>query len=96
MPADPLEPIRQKFRVRCGQDLKVLRETRADPAQTFGEDCKLVIHRLSGMAGSLGYGELSRLARTIDDAFARDQTPLPEDLDRLAKELSAIAIVAGV
>lgn len=95
MPPDPLEALRHRFRRRCLDDLHTLRGALADPARAPDSTFATAMHRLSGAAGSFGYRELSRLAAVVDDELAQARTPTPANLERLERELEAVASLAG-
>lgn len=93
---DRLEALRQRFRKRCAEDLLALRAARSRLGGLAEEDMAFRIHRLAGLAGSLGYGELSRLAGLLDDQMScRD--PLDEAaVDPLEAELARVAASPAV
>lgn len=64
MNADAFAALKLKFRARCADDLAVL--SAAAPGAAAGADLRQRIHRLAGMAGSLGFDELGRMARAVD------------------------------
>ncbi len=78
-----LTDLRRRFRLRCGEDLAMLRMMRQAPADLASPEFGVLVHRLSGAAGSFGYDELSRLARVIDDMLTLKTAPGADDLDRL-------------
>lgn len=83
MSVDPMIDLRRRFRLRCGEDLAVLRAARGTPAGLASEEVSVVVHRLSGASGSFGYAALGRLARVIDEALAHGSAPCADDLERL-------------
>lgn len=95
MPSDPLEALRHRFRTRCLDDLHALRGVLAGPARAQDNAFATAMHRLSGAAGSFGYHDLSRLAAVVDDELAQARTPTLASLERLERELAAVASLAG-
>lgn len=92
MAADPLEALRLRFRTRCSADLEAVRVVLAEPARLPDNTFATAMHRLSGAAGSFGYGELSRLAAIVDDELTQAQTPTLANLQRLERELQPVAL----
>ena len=83
MSDDALLDLRRRFRLRCVQDLVVLQGARQSAEGLVGQAFRVMVHQLSGAAGSFGYGELSRLAGVIDEALSQETAPCATDLDRL-------------
>ena len=83
----PLELLRAKFLMRCGEDLVLL--DRADP-QAPSEEARRAVHRLAGTAGMFGHEALGRLALAIDDRLHADGRIEPADLDALKAELRGL------
>lgn len=90
MSDDMMIDLRRRFRLRCIEDLAVLCAARQSSTGLASSDFGVVVHRLSGAAGSFGFGELSRLARVIDDVLMQDEVPAVADLDRLQSALAAV------
>ena len=82
--------LRRRFRLRCLDDLAVLRAARQSSTGLTNSDFGIMVHRLSGAAGSFGYAELSRLARVIDDVLMQTKMPGVADLDRLQTALEGV------
>ena len=82
--------LRRRFRLRCLDDLAVLCAARQSSTGLASSEFGIMVHRLSGAAGSFGYDELSRLARAIDDLLMQDEVPGVADLDRLQTALEAV------
>lgn len=95
MAHDRLEPLRQRFRERCAEDLSVLKQARGRPNGLAEDEVKSRIHRLSGLAGGLGFSELSQLAGVLDDQIAAQQPTVAGDIDRLEAELARVASSGG-
>ena len=94
MSDDGLEPLRRRFWTRCADDLEVFRTVRNAARGLSDPAIASIIHRLSGLAGSLGYDELGRLARIVDDCLMEAAAPDPTDVDGLERELSRVAALA--
>jgi HPt (histidine-containing phosphotransfer) domain-containing protein len=88
---DAFRSIVLRFRQRCSVDLVQLRATSTEPARIADPAFHVMIHRLSGMAGSVGFGELSRAAADVDDALAGNGVPERAQLSRLEACLSDVA-----
>jgi HPt (histidine-containing phosphotransfer) domain-containing protein len=94
---DTFALIKEQFRRRCGADLAWLRRGLTEPAELTDPKFQMMIHRLAGMAGTMGFHDLSRFAAEMDDALLTGSTPNPDDLRRLETALSEIAVPsAGV
>jgi HPt (histidine-containing phosphotransfer) domain-containing protein len=91
MVSSGLEVLRQKFITRCRGDLELVRALAIDTSRGAEPAVRTVIHRISGIAGSLGYADLSDLARRVDDGFSGAVSPSPEDVRHLAAELARVA-----
>jgi HPt (histidine-containing phosphotransfer) domain-containing protein len=78
---EKFELLRQRFLARCRQDLEAIRAER-DPARL-----RLVVHRLSGAAGTFGYPDLSALAGEVDDVLVEGGRPTPEIIAQLVSEI---------
>lgn len=63
-----MDAFRARFRERCRTE--ALRLASGPDAER-----RAIAHRIAGMAGTLGYPELSALARRIDDAYAAGDQP---------------------
>lgn len=82
-----LEDLKLRFRARCADDLARLAACEGRPA---GELIQRV-HRMAGLAGALGFAELSVLAGGIDDAHAAGEAPDADQWRRLLEELARVA-----
>jgi HPt (histidine-containing phosphotransfer) domain-containing protein len=91
MDSPALDGLRQRFITRCRGDVDLIRALGADPSRASEPALRTVIHRISGIAGSLGYADLSKLARVVDDGFATSTRPAPEDFRKLEDELVRVA-----
>ena len=65
---DRLEPLRQRFRKRCGSDVSVLEVWAAGTGDSA--EVERIVHNLAGAAGILGFAEIQAEAGHLDDAFA--------------------------
>ena len=86
-----LEGLRQRFIARCQIDLEAVRKLAIDPSQGSEPEVRSVIHRISGIAGSLGYPELSNLAKCVDDGFVDGALPRKESICQLEAELARVS-----
>jgi HPt (histidine-containing phosphotransfer) domain-containing protein len=77
---DPLAPLRARFRLRCVEDLAQLRSLLNLDAVVRREPLRIVVHGLSGIAGSFGHASLSALAAEIDDELTDVQSAVDEKL----------------
>ena len=68
---------------RCAEDLAVLE--RAQAAGVDPETLRATVHRLSGAAGTFGYGALSELAGVVDDRLVENLWPTSSELDALVQ-----------
>ncbi len=90
---DPLAPLRQRFRVRAGDDL--VRFRRLVSGDRTGEELRLLVHNLAGAAGTFGYGPLSAAAMAIDDCYASGAPPDETQIALLDDRLSEVAHAQG-
>jgi HPt (histidine-containing phosphotransfer) domain-containing protein len=86
--SDPLAPFRARFIARTRDELPVLRQAREASAPSA--EFATIIHRMSGLAGTVGYGEISRLAAEVDDALQTEQPTPAATLDALIAALEAL------
>lgn len=92
MTVDPLEPLRATFRRRCEVDRRAIMDLVSSGADSGSGDLRRVVHGLSGLAGSFGYGDISQLARSAEEALEREGG-LPLDLlDRLCSRLAEVSL----
>ena len=87
---DALDGIRERFKVRCVTDIEVLRAALDNPSELAGSAFQAMIHRLSGLAGSIGYRDLSTLAAEIDETIVRGERPDVARLHCLEVALGAV------
>jgi len=87
MSHDPLAPLRARFRQRCVDDLAKLRSLLSLDTVGRHEPLRMVVHGLSGIAGSFGHASLSALAGGIDDDLTQDQAVSDEKLFELVAAL---------
>lgn len=83
---DPLEALRDRFRLRAVRDGERIKQLWAENAAS--DELRGLIHDLSGAAGIFGYPSVSDAARVIDDRHAADQAP---DDDQIATLLNRLA-----
>lgn len=83
---DPLKALRQRFLARCAEDLAILQRAAAGEAHP---SLKVVVHRLSGTAGTFGFWEISQAASPIDDVLHEGGAPSPDQLEALASAVKA-------
>lgn len=95
MSDDALLDLHRRFRLRCGQDLVALRAARQSLDGLASHAFRVMVHQLSGAAGSFGYGELSRVAAVIDEDLLQENPPRDIDLDRLQTALETMAVDHG-
>ena len=69
-----LEAIRLKFERRCREDVAALDCVLIASSDAVEEQWRQRVHKLAGMAGSLGYEALSEAAIKLNNAYAVDQT----------------------
>jgi HPt (histidine-containing phosphotransfer) domain-containing protein len=86
---DRYQDLRRRFVLRCRDDLRQL-QTETDP-----QKLRPVVHRLSGAAGTFGYGEISADAGEVDDALIEGLAPPADVLARLIATLEALTEDAG-
>ena len=82
-----LDDIRRRFRERCAAELDQLTACAGRP----DADAAQAIHRLAGLAGALGFDELSRLARRVEDGASLDGEAPAADWAGLLAELGRVA-----
>lgn len=69
--SDPLASVRARFAARVRQDLAVIDAGSPDAVRQ-------ATHRLAGLAGTLGYADLGRLAMAADEALQAGGDAGPE------------------
>ena len=87
--SDPLAPLRDRFRLRCSDDLTRLRGLRADDGD--GEALRAMAHNIAGAAGIFGFSALSEAAGAIDDRYADKTQPDDAQFDELERRLAEAA-----
>lgn len=82
--SDPMAAFRQRFVERCREELQVVRS---------GDDAQLraAAHRIAGLAGTVGFPELSLLAGRVDDQLSGGGTANAADREALAAAMAALA-----
>lgn len=93
---DPLLAVRQQFRTRCADDLRSLRAAIRDPDAFVTPAFQRMVHRISGIAGSLGFPQLSTLAAEIERACRQGAAPDEELLLLFEESLSGTAAPSSV
>jgi HPt (histidine-containing phosphotransfer) domain-containing protein len=91
---DPFNAIRTRFRERCNGDLALVRRALVEPGEAATPAFRTQVHRLSGLAGSLGYHRLSALAAELDDRLTDGASLDQDQLEQLEAAL-ADAAAAG-
>lgn len=86
---DPLAPLRERFRARAAEDLTRL--TALVAGDLAAQELQILTHNLAGAAGTFGYGPLSEAAMAIDDRYASDRLPEPEQITLLQQRLQDVA-----
>ena len=81
---DPMEAFRARFIARCREELPLLR---AGPG---GAEFHTVVHQLSGLAGTLGFPDVTDLARRLDTQLTDRRGADPGDLAALIRRLEAL------
>lgn len=87
---DPLAPLRARFTQRCVDDIATLRSLLDQDAVVRREPLRMLVHGLSGIAGSFGHASLSALAGDMDYALTQDQLVTDEKLSELVTALERI------
>jgi HPt (histidine-containing phosphotransfer) domain-containing protein len=87
--ADPLAVLRGRFLIRCADDLVVIDGAMEDALLRLEPAFKMVIHRLSGAAGTFGFWAISEAAGPIDDLLQGGTAPDDAQLQALTKALQA-------
>lgn len=95
MTVDPLERLRATFRRRCESDRRAILDLVGSGADSGNVDLRRIVHGLSGLAGSFGYGDISQLARSAEERLGREAR-LPVDvLDQLCARLAEVSLAAS-
>lgn len=76
-----MEALREKFLLRCEEDLPIVRNGPKDPS------FKLVIHRLAGVAPMFGFDALGQAALEIDDELCAARAPPPHLVECIGRIL---------
>ncbi len=85
LPENWAASFRTRFVERLEQVLVLIRAWTADSGDQQLEELHTAIHNLVGVAGALGYAEISDCARLVDVAINERGRPDPEQLDALAR-----------
>lgn len=86
MSADPLAPLRARFRDQAAAEAKalILAATAGD-----GAGVERIAHRMAGAAGMFGFPEVQAAAAAVDAAFAAGRAPDADRINRLVAALEA-------
>lgn len=79
-----LSQLAHRFRLRCGEDAHRLSRGLA------GTELHRTVHRIAGLAGTFGEGELGRRAAEIEDQLASGRVPESDSLKALADHLAQV------
>ncbi|MDO8801551.1 Hpt domain-containing protein [Phenylobacterium sp.] len=88
---DALAEVRLQFRQRCSGDLLTLRAAMRQPQALTAASFQTMVHRMAGIAGSLGFTPLGAAAAAVDRACSRRASIDPAGLRRLEIALSEVA-----
>lgn len=77
-----LAPIRERFRSRCAEDAASLRSALAQEEDALARSLS---HRLAGLAGTIGFPDISNAAADLEEAI---DAALPRA--RVAEEAAAL------
>ena len=83
------QALQQRFVERSTGDLPALAAAANDPA-TPPEAIRMLVHRMSGAAGTFGYHDLSKLAGEVDDQLMAGVLD-PAALRRLIEAVKRLA-----
>nr|WP_283816641.1 Hpt domain-containing protein [Phenylobacterium glaciei] len=92
---DALVEVRRQFRQRCSGDLRALRSAMREPRGIAATSFQTMVHRISGIAGTLGFPELGAAAVEVDRDFSRDAEISLAGLQRLEIALAEVAEPPG-
>lgn len=92
---DSFEALHRRFLDRCAEDLAFLRQTGFAEGEAIDEIVATRIHHLSGIAGTFGYDDLSRLAGIVDARLNDAATPNPAERVALEHELRRVVSVTA-
>jgi HPt (histidine-containing phosphotransfer) domain-containing protein len=92
---DAFAAIRARFRERCHADLALVRRALIDSEISATPPFRLHIHKLAGLAGSLGFPQLGALAADVDDVLADGGLPGHDELTNLEAALSHATTAPG-
>lgn len=87
-----LEDIRRRFRLRCRADAALLR---VQVEGGLDEAARSIVHRIAGLAGALGYLELSAQAAALDDDLAFGKAAPAARVMALVDALDEVSLEAG-
>lgn len=88
LPQDRMARLRERFVVRAIEDCQRLELLAARP--DGAAEIIDIVHKLAGIAGSLGYGELSALAARVEHRLLTSATKHFEATDEFHALLSTI------
>lgn len=88
LPDDRFDAIRRRFIARLGQNEVELHRLATDPEA--GQSIVEIVHKIAGIAGSLGYPELSRVALDHEKSTLENPDVHPASLPEFPIVLSAI------
>jgi HPt (histidine-containing phosphotransfer) domain-containing protein len=80
-------PVRERFQRRCADDLTRLRAGVLSDAELHA-----IAHRLAGMSLTMGFPELGRVARSVDDILTEGGLPTDEQMTGLETAMAEAAI----
>jgi HPt (histidine-containing phosphotransfer) domain-containing protein len=83
---DPIAGLRSRFVARSADDMAALRG-HFGGAPLDAASLRLIVHRLSGAAGTFGYAEVSDAAGEADDALLERPDQTDDALVRLIQAL---------
>lgn len=82
------EGFRARFEERLRLSLNLISKYRAGPGEQTRYDLADCLHKLAGIAGALGYREISDAAREVDVALNIGRAPTDRQLLRLSGRVS--------
>lgn len=92
---DALAQVREQFRRRCGDDLQSLRAAMQAPQGLGTVSFQTMVHRISGISGSLGFPKLGAVAAEIDRTCSRGAGVDPTGLQELEIALAEVVSPYG-
>ena len=91
--ADPFAGVRARFRERLIQDRSQLSAAAMWP--TCEDHVAATVHRIAGLAGTLGYPDLSDAAKSLEDRLHGGAAAAPEIEAARTKLLEGVDVVIG-